>query len=92
MKASDQLLQQTAEETTALVGHRYGRHAGEVARDGLSVAGDVKQMTDMFGKKAVTSLAAKATLYTARGLIEGTVGDGSQNAASVAASGKRPAK
>lgn len=79
VKAGDSLLQQTCDETSAVVGHRYGKDAAEVTRDGLSVAVDVKQVSDMFGKKAVTKLAAKASLYTAKGVMEGTAGDCDQN-------------
>jgi len=90
MKAGDTLVQETCDETSAVVGHRYGKDAAEVTKDGLGMAKDVKQISDMFGKKAVKTLAAKATLYTARGMIEREADQGA--AGSAAATAAKTAK
>jgi len=74
--ASDRIVDETIEETAAIVNHRYGQEAGDAARDGLEVARDVNKMKNAFGKKAIVRIGQKAALYTARGLVEGAVTNG----------------
>jgi len=87
MKAGDAVLQDTCQETTSVIKHRYGQDAAEVACDGMAVAVDAKNITDLFGRKAVTHLAAKASLYTAKGMIEGAVGGAGKQGASAGKQG-----
>jgi len=70
-KAGDRLLAESCDETAAVVGQRYGKDAGEVARDGLGAVLDAKQVCELL---AVEELVAKASLYTAKGLLEGSQG------------------
>merc|ERR1740129_472347 len=69
MKAGDRLVDEATHETAQTVGHRYGQDASEVAREGLGVAKDIKDVSNMVGKKAVKRLAARGAMYTAKGLI-----------------------
>merc|ERR1712194_51195 len=77
IKASDLLAKTSADETAAVVGHKYGKDAGQAARDGMAVGGDVLAISDMCGKKAVGKLAAKGAMYTVGGVVEGAVTKGS---------------
>lgn len=70
-QAGDRLLDEACNETAAVVGHRYGKDASHVAREGMHIAKDVKDVSDMLGKKAVKRLAAKGAMYTAKGIIDG---------------------
>merc|ERR1719367_713156 len=70
MKAGDRLVDEATHETAQTVGHRYGQDAGEVTREGLGVAKDIKDVTNMVGKKAVKRLAARGAMYTAKGLMD----------------------
>jgi len=75
--AGDRIVDETIEETAAVVNHRYGQEAGDVARDGLEVARDVNTIRNAVGKKAVVRFGKKVAMYTARGLVEGAVTNGS---------------
>lgn len=79
--AGDSIVEETIEETAAVVGHRYGQEAGDAARDGLEVARDVNKVKNMVGKRAVVRMGQKAALYTARGLVEGAVTNGTLTSA-----------
>jgi len=74
--AGDRIVDETVDETSALVKHRYGQEAGDVARDGLEVVRDVNNVKNALGRKAVVRIGKKAALYTARGLIEGAITNG----------------
>mmetsp|Transcript_62721 Transcript_62721/g.176889 ORF Transcript_62721/g.176889 Transcript_62721/m.176889 type:complete len:444 (+) Transcript_62721:94-1425(+) len=84
LKASDQLAGDAADETAAIAGKRYGTDVAEVTRKGLAVGGDVLEIKDMVGKKAVGKLAAKGAMYTAQGMVAGAVEKG-QSSGSVQA-------
>jgi len=71
VNAGDRIVDTACEETAATVAHRYGKDAGDVTRDGLSVGRDVKTLNDMVGKKALKRLAQKGAMYTAKGMITG---------------------
>jgi len=74
--AGDRIVDETVDETSAIVNHRYGQEAGDVARDGLEVVRDVNKVKNVIGKKAVIRIGQKAALYTARGMVEGAVTNG----------------
>jgi len=80
--AGDRIVDETIEETAAIVGHRYGQEAGDAARDGMEVARDVNKVKNMIGKKAIVRMGQKAAMYTARGLVEGAVTNGNPASAS----------
>eukprot|EP00418_Pyrodinium_bahamense_P066566 CAMPEP_0179084602 /NCGR_PEP_ID=MMETSP0796-20121207/38269_1 /TAXON_ID=73915 /ORGANISM="Pyrodinium bahamense, Strain pbaha01" /LENGTH=368 /DNA_ID=CAMNT_0020782027 /DNA_START=60 /DNA_END=1163 /DNA_ORIENTATION=- len=65
--AGDRLATDAADEAAGVVSAKYGKDAGKVARDGMGITGDVLELKDLVGKKAVGKLAAKAAMYTASG-------------------------
>merc|ERR1719291_676832 len=75
-KAGDRLVTELCDETAAVVSHRYGQEAGDVARDALDVGRDVKTLADtLIPARAMSRLTMKASMYTTRGLVEGRTGD-----------------
>lgn len=79
LSAGDRLATEAADETAGVVGAKYGEGAGKVARDGLGIAGDLRELHGLVGKKAVGKLAAKAALYSAQGLAQGAAAGASSN-------------
>jgi len=90
--AGDRIVDETVEETAALVNHRYGQAAGDAARDGLEVARDVQKVKNVMGKKAIVRIGQKAALYTARGLVEGAVTNGAVTNGVVASTSSKSSK
>lgn len=72
LKVSDQLAPDATDETAATAGHTHGKDVGVTARQRMSVGGDIFEIKDMVGKKAVGKLAAKGAMYIANGIVEGT--------------------
>merc|ERR1712012_1218870 len=71
VKAGDRLMDEAVHETAQVVGHRYGKDASDLAREGMGIAKDVTGVGIVVGNKVVRRLASKGTMYTARGLIAG---------------------